>query len=120
MRNHIVNLLSLALVLAPISAMSFTEADYMKWFNENQGASPQFVDGDVITVDKADLIRPFVPAEFQDEWIFDGMEMTINSAAAAEMKPAQRYLDATAKHAGTASRIARAKDYADQDSPRGG
>ena len=31
------------------------------------------------------------------------MEMTINSAAAAEMKPAQRYLDATAKHAGTAS-----------------
>lgn len=76
MRNHIVNLLSLALVLAPISAMSFTEADYMKWFNENQGASPQFVDGDVITIDKADLIRPFVPAEFQDEWIFDGMEMT--------------------------------------------
>ena len=103
MRNHIVNLLSLAFVLVPISAMSFTEADYMKWFNENQGASPQFVDGDVITVDKADLIRPFVPAEFQDEWIFDGMEMTINSAAAAEMKPAQRYLDATAKHAGTAS-----------------
>ena len=56
MRNHIVNLLSLALVLAPISAMSFTEADYMKWFNENQGASPQFVDGDVITIDKADPV----------------------------------------------------------------
>ena len=86
------NLILTALVMAPFSAMSFTEADYLKWFNENQGAQPQFVDGDIITIDKADLIRPFVPAEFQDEWIFDGMEMKINTAAAADMVNGQIFV----------------------------
>jgi len=102
MRSHITNLLCTALMLAPLSVLAFGEADYLKWFEENQSATPQFVDGDVITYDKSDLVRPFIPAEFHGEWIFEGMEMKINTAAAADMIPAKKYMDATAKHDGEA------------------
>ncbi len=91
-------------VTLPLTAGAFGESDYMAWFKENQSAEPQFVDGDVITYDKADLVRPFIPKEFQDEWIFEGMEMTIRDANHdGNFHPAQRYLDATEKHAGTAT-----------------
>ena len=72
------NIIALAAALVmPTIVHAFGESDYMAWFKANQSAQPQFVDGDVITYDKADLVRPFIPAEFQDEWIFKGMEMTI-------------------------------------------
>ncbi len=103
MRIHFKILPYLVLMLVPFMTQAFTETDYMAWFKENQSAQPQFVDGDVITFEKADLVRPFIPKEFQDEWIFEGMEMTINTGKAATMKPAQVYLDATERHAGQAT-----------------
>ncbi|MGR8946948.1 MAG: DUF1329 domain-containing protein [Gammaproteobacteria bacterium] len=85
----------------PFMASAFTPAEHLEWLKANQSAEPQFVDGDVITFDKADLVRAFIPAEFQEEWLFDGMEMTIKDAG--DIKPAQVYLDATERHAGEAT-----------------
>ena len=97
----------LILFSVPFTALAFSPDDFLAWLKENQTAQPQFVDGDVITYDKADLIRPFVPAEFQNEWIFEGMEMTIKDAG--DLTPPQVYLDATERHKGQATL---ASDYA--------
>ena len=103
MRNPMKAVVLAAAAASPLTVSAFGESDYMAWFQANQTAEPQFVDGDVITYDKADLVRPFIPAEFQDEWIFDGMEMTIKDANHdGNFKPAQRFLDATEQFAGTA------------------
>ena len=91
----------IAAAVAPLAASAFGPDDYLAWFKANQTAEPQFVDGDVITYDKADLVRPFIPEEFQSEWIFEGMEMTINDAG--DLSPSDVYKEATAKHAGTAT-----------------
>ena len=48
----------------PFMASAFTPAEHLEWLKANQSAEPQFVDGDVITFDKADLVRAFIPAEF--------------------------------------------------------
>lgn len=90
-----------AAAVMPFAAGAFGEADYLAWFKENQTAVPQFVDGDVITFDKADLVRPFIPKEFQDEWIFEGMEMTIKDAG--DLQNAAVYQEATKKNYGTAT-----------------
>ena len=96
------NIIALAAALImPSIVHAFGESDYLAWFKANQSAQPQFVDGDVITYDKADLVRPFIPAEFQAEWIFKGMEMTIKDAG--DLQNAKVYLEATAKNAGTAT-----------------
>ncbi len=87
--------------LIPFAAGAYSPEDFMAWIESNQGVEPQFVDGDVITYDKADLARPFIPTEWQGEWIFDGMEMTIKDAG--DLTPGQPYLDATEKHYGTAT-----------------
>lgn len=81
MKNPIRYALLAAFAVQPLAATAFTPDDYMAWFNANQSAQPQFVDGDVITYDKADLIRPFTPAEYQDIQIFEGMEVKIKTPA---------------------------------------
>ncbi len=101
MYRHLKVVIIATAVAMPFTANAFAPADYLAWFKANQSAEPQFVDGDVITYDKSDLIRPFIPAEFQDEWIFDGMEITIKDAG--DLTPATVYTDATEKHYGTAT-----------------
>ena len=73
MRNQFSAVALVVALVSPLVVNAFGESDYMGWFNANQSAQPQFVDGDVITYDKADLVRPFIPKDFQDEWIFQGM-----------------------------------------------
>ena len=85
----------------PFTAQAYGPDDFRAWLKANQSAEPQFVEGDVITYDKADLVRPFIPTEFQSEWIFDGMEMTIHDAG--DLTPAPIYVNATQKFAGTAT-----------------
>jgi hypothetical protein len=102
MQKHIkVAVLAAAAAALPFGASAYTADDYLAWLKENQSAEPQFVDGDVITYDKSDLVRPFIPKEFQEEWIFEGMEMTIKDAG--DLTPAKIYMDATEKHKGTAT-----------------
>ena len=67
----------------------------------NQSAQPQFVDGDTITFENADLIRPFIPAEQQEELIFEGMEMTIKDAG--DLSPAESFQTTTKQYYGQAT-----------------
>jgi Protein of unknown function (DUF1329) len=90
-----------AIAAQPLAATAFTPEDYMAWLNANQSATPQFVDGDTITFDKADLIKPFIPAEFQSEVIFEGMDMKIKDAG--DISPAEVYQKATEQFKGTAT-----------------
>jgi hypothetical protein len=101
MKNPIRLALLAAFAAQPLVASAFTPDDYMAWFNANQSAQPQFVDGDVITYDKADLIRPFTPAEYQDIQIFEGMEVKIKDAG--DISPPDVYKKATEQFAGTAT-----------------
>ncbi len=101
MKNPIRYALLAAFAAQPLAATAFTPDDYMAWFNANQSAQPQFVDGDVITYDKADLIRPFTPAEYQDIQIFEGMEVKIKDAG--DLTPGEAYQKATEQFAGTAT-----------------
>ncbi len=89
------------LAALPVAAFAFSPEDHIAWLKANQSAEPQFVDGDVITYDKADLIRPFIPAEQQNELIFEGMEMSIKDAG--DLSPADAYKIATEKYKGQAT-----------------
>ncbi len=75
--------------------------DFMAWLKANQEARPQFVDGDAIGYDKAELIRPFVPPAYQDHMIFEGMDVRIKDAG--DMSPAEAYQAATKEFEGQAS-----------------
>ena len=89
------------LAVQPLVASAFTAEDHLAWFKANQDAQPQFVDGDVITLDNADLIRPFIPEEQQEELIFEGMEMTIKDAG--DLSPADVFNKATEQYYGQAT-----------------
>ncbi len=101
MRIYFKRLLLMISAIMPCVSAAYGPDDFLAWVGANQTAEPQFVDGDVITFGKADLIRPFIPTEFQDEWIFDGMEMTIKDAG--DLTPAPIYVEATEKFKGTAT-----------------
>lgn len=101
MRSRFSAVLLAAIAIVPGIAVAYGPDDFLAWVQANQSVQPQFVEGDVITFDKADLIRPFIPTEFQDEWIFDDMEMTVKDAG--DLTPAGLYLDATEKFKGTAT-----------------
>lgn len=83
--------------LGGAGAHGMEDEQFLKWLAENQAAGqPEFADGDVIEFADADKIRPFVPPGYQDEMIFEGMEVTIRDAG--DISPPQIYKDATAKH----------------------
>ena len=90
-----------AFAATPLVATAFTPDDFMAWVKANQEAKPQFVDGDTITYEKANLVRPFLPAEFADEVIFQGMDMKIKDAG--DITPSDAYKAATEKFKGTAT-----------------
>jgi hypothetical protein len=93
--------LTLCLALQPVLAGAFSPEDHLNWLKANAAAQPQFVDGDVITFDKADLVRPFIPEEQQSELLFEGMQMTIKDAG--DLTPADPFKQATEKFAGQAT-----------------
>ncbi len=101
MKNPIRYAVLAAFAIQPLVAGAFTPEDHIAWINANQNAQPQFVDGDVITFDKADLIRPFTPTEYQDIQIFDGMEVKIKDAG--DISPPEIYQKATEQFAGQAT-----------------
>ena len=100
MRIHLKAVLLAAAATVPFAAGAYTEEDYLAWFKENQSAQPQFAEGDTITFDKAEQVRPFIPKEFQSEWIFEGMEMKIKDAG--DLSNSDVYKAATEKNKGTA------------------
>jgi hypothetical protein len=93
--------LAVVLLAQPLIGHAFSPEDHLAWFKQNQAAQPQFVDGDTITYENADLIRPFIPAEQQDELIFEGMEMAIKDAG--DLSPAESFQKATEQYYGQAT-----------------
>lgn len=77
-----------------------TPDDFLAWMKANQSVEPQFIDGDVITYDKAELLRPFVPPAYQEELFYDGMAVDIKDAG--DLTAADSFKAATAKFAGQA------------------
>lgn len=57
----------------------FVYADFLAWYEANKDASPQFVDGDVITAAQRELTDPFVPPGLQMA-DFYGEPITIKDA----------------------------------------
>jgi len=101
MKNSLRLALLAALAVQPLVSNAFTPEDHLAWIKANADAQPQFVDGDTITFDKADLIKPFTPVEYQEVQIFDGMEVKIKDAG--DLTPAPAYQAATEKFKGTAT-----------------
>jgi hypothetical protein len=65
---------------------------------------PTFKEGDIITVDRIDALRPFLPAEFwanRDFFFYEGMQMEIGPAF-RDYSPADAYKAATEKFGGQA------------------
>jgi hypothetical protein len=93
--------LTAALASTALVAEAITPADHRAWIKANQEATPQFVDGDTITMENADLIRPFIPVEQQSSLIFEGMEMKMKDAG--DLSPSDAYKAATEKFKGQAT-----------------
>ena len=101
MKNSVRLALLAAFAAQPLVSSAFGPDDHMAWIKANQGAKPQFVDGDTITYAKAELIKPFTPAEYQEIQIFEGMEVKIKDAG--DISPPKAYADATEKFKGQAT-----------------
>ncbi len=95
MKSAIRNALLLLTAAQPLVAGAVTPEEHLAWLKDNQAAKPQFIDGDTITHDKADVIRPFIPLEYQAEVIFEGMDMRIKDAG--DLSPPEVYKNATAQ-----------------------
>jgi hypothetical protein len=72
---------------------------------EDSGAAgPKFKEGDVISMDKIESIKPFLPPEFwnnRDFFFYDGMKMEIGPFY-RDYTPAKEYVDATKANKGKA------------------
>jgi hypothetical protein len=67
--------------------------------------APTFKEGDVITLDNVESLKPFLPAEFwanRDFFFYEGMQLEVGPFY-RDYTPAQEYKDATAQFAGKAS-----------------
>ena len=110
-RNCLVLIAVLVTAFAPFQLMAaqaynyedgagFVYEDFLKWYNENKDAVPQFVDGDVITEAERHLTDPFIPPGLQMADMY-GEPVTIKDAG--DISPPQFFKDATAKFAGSVS-----------------
>lgn len=69
---------------------------------DSGAAAPKFKEGDVITMDKIESIKPFLPPEFwnnRDFFFYDGMKMEIGPFF-RDYSPAKEYVEATQKFKG--------------------
>jgi hypothetical protein len=98
-------IVAVALIVQPLVASSWdayeSPSDFTNWMKAQEGVQPQFIDGDVVTYDKAELLRPFVPPAYQDFMFYEGMEVAIKDAG--DLSPAPMYKVATEKFKGQAS-----------------
>ena len=68
------------------------------------GATPQFKEGDVITFDQVDKLRPFVPDEFWDNrdfFFYEGMQLTVGPTM-RDYTPNDQYMGAAKRYGKTA------------------
>lgn len=85
----------LATAGAPGPARALTPDEFLAWLEANRTATPEFKPGDTLTIADADKIRPFVMPGYQDELLYDGVELVIKETS--DLSPADVYKEATAK-----------------------
>ena len=88
--------LCLAAVLSLFAAPLFAQEDV-------KPGAPTFKEGDVITFDQVDKIKPFLPPEFWDNrdfFFYEGMQLEIGPSF-ADYGPPPVYTEATKKYSGT-------------------
>ena len=98
MRKSFISIAATLAIALPLSAGAVGPDVTQDWMAANQNATPTFSAGDVITIEDADKIRPFVPPAYQDIMIFDGMQVEIGETS--DLSPADVYKQATLQHQG--------------------
>ncbi len=90
--------------LACASAFALAQPAVAQKAEDSGAAGPKFKEGDVITMDKIESLKPFLPPEFwanRDFFFYDGMKMEIGPSF-RDYSPAKEYVDATQKFKGKA------------------
>jgi len=82
----------------PSAAIAVGPERTLDWLEVQKNVTPTFKPGDVITYERADEIRPFVPPAYQEIMIFDGMEVEIGETS--DLSPSDQYKQATLQHQG--------------------
>jgi len=89
--------------LSALAALAFaTPAAAQKKAEDTGVVGPSFKEGDVITFDKIDSLKPFLPPEFwnnRDFFFYEGMKLEIGPSF-RDYTPAAEFQDATKKFAG--------------------
>ena len=88
------------LLMALILAMAATAVAQ----EDSGGVGPGFKEGDIITMDKIDAIKAYLPAEFwanRDFFFYEGMQLTVGPFY-EDYSAAEEYLAATQKFRGQA------------------
>jgi hypothetical protein len=83
--------------LACVAALALAAPAGAQKGEDSGAATPKFKEGDVITMDKLESIKPFLPPEFwnnRDFFFYDGMKMEIGPSF-RDYTPAKQYVDAT-------------------------
>ncbi|MAE95581.1 MAG: hypothetical protein CL910_13060 [Deltaproteobacteria bacterium] len=87
-------LLSILVVLLCMAAPAVSQ--------EDTSSAPTFSEGDIITVDQIDKLKPFLPPEFwanRDFFFYEGMQLEVGSSY-VDYSPPSVYKEATKKFAG--------------------
>jgi hypothetical protein len=69
---------------------------------DTAATAPTFKEGDVISFDNVESLKPFLPPEFwanRDFFFYEGMKLEVGPSF-ADYRPAKEYQDATAKYSG--------------------
>ncbi|MBW2667985.1 MAG: hypothetical protein JRE13_16980, partial [Deltaproteobacteria bacterium] len=91
--------LLVVLVLMTLVAPAFVQAA-----EDAGGLTPAFKEGDVVTFDQIEKLRPFLPEEFWDNrdfFFYEGMQLEIGPTQ-FDYEPNAQVLDASKKYAGQA------------------
>jgi hypothetical protein len=95
MRLHTITALALpVLVIAPALALAVEE--------EGAGRTPQFHEGDTITFDQVEKLKPFLPEQFWDNrdfFFYEGMQLKIGPTM-RDYTPSPEFLATTEKYKG--------------------
>jgi hypothetical protein len=95
-RNTVVGLVAIALVSLAVGSVQAQE--------DAEGMGPSFKEGDVITFEQVNALKPYVPEEFwanRDFFFYEGMQLEIGPFY-RDYSPPEAYKAATEKHRGQA------------------
>ncbi|MBW2421732.1 MAG: DUF1329 domain-containing protein, partial [Deltaproteobacteria bacterium] len=93
-RNTVVGLVAIALVSLAVGSVQAQE--------DAEGMGPSFKEGDIITFEQVEALKPYVPEEFwanRDFFLYEGMQLEIGPFY-RDYSPPEAYKAATEKYRG--------------------